>query len=283
MEPSFDVLTLGPGGVKGFLELGMLYRAEKKGLLNGIKEYIGVSVGAIICFFLNIGFTVKEIIYIAIENDMIIDFDINNPNILKLLNDVRKHFGLFSMVKMEKILVDSVISKYGYIPTMRQLYDITKRKLTIVNYVLSDMKTEYVDCKLQPDVLCVEPVIKSISIPLIFWMSKYDDKVYIDGAFGDPYPILLRDDGVNRILGIYIKTDTESNDKKYNNPLMYLHDVLHCMFHIATERNLLEASKNCYNVPVESIATDPIGFSLGIEDKARMISSGIQQAKKYFY
>jgi predicted acylesterase/phospholipase RssA len=282
MESTFEVLTLGPGGVKGFLELGILYRVEKKGILANVKEYIGVSVGAIICFFLNIGFTVKEIIYIAIENDMIINFDINNPNIFMLLNSVRNHFGLFSMEIIEKILVDAVISKYGYIPTMRQLYDITKKKLTIVNYVLSDMKTEYVDYKLQPDVLCIEPIIKSISIPLIFWMSRYQDKVYIDGAFGDPYPILLRDDGINKILGIYIKTDTENNDKKYNNPLLYLHDIFHCMFHIATERNLLEASKNCYNIAVESIATDPIGFSLGIEDKARMVSSGIQQAKKYF-
>lgn len=278
----FDVLTLGPGGVKGFLELGILYRAEKKGILNNIKEYIGVSVGAIICFFLNIGLTVKDIIYIAIENDILVNFDINNPNIFKLLADIKNHFGLFSMEVVEKILVEAVIGKFGYIPTMKQLYELTKKRLIIVTYVLSDMKTEYIDYKLEPDSLCIEPIIKSISIPLIFWMTKYENKVYIDGAFGDSYPVLLRDDGINKILGIYIKTDTENGDKEYNNPLLYIHDVFHCMFHIATERNLLEASNNCYNIGIESIATDPIGFSLSVSDKARMVLSGIEQAKKHF-
>jgi predicted acylesterase/phospholipase RssA len=278
---NFDVLVVGPGGVKGFLELGILYNAEKKGILTNIKEYIGVSVGAMICFFLNIGLSVKDILYIAIENDSAIDFDINNPNIFKLLNDVKNHFGLFSMQKIEKILVDSVIQKYGYIPTMKQLYELTKIRLIIVNYPLSDMTTEYVDYQLSPNVLCIEPVIKSMSIPLIFWMAKYENKVYIDGAFGDPYPILFRDDGKNKILGIYIKTEKNINDSEYKNPLLYLHDIFHCMFHVATERNINEASKNCLNLPVESLAIDPIGFNLEMKDKAKMVLSGIIQSKKY--
>jgi len=278
---NFDVLILGPGGVKGFLELGILYRAEKKGILFNLKEYIGVSVGAMICFFLNIGLTIKEIIYIAIENDVIGNLDTDNHNIFKIFSNIREHFGLFSMEVIEKILVKTVIDKFGYIPTMRQLYNLTKKRLTIVNYPLSDMKTEYVDYKLSPEILCTEPVLKSISIPLIFWMSRYDGKVYIDGAFGDPYPVLLRDDGINRILGIYIKTEQNCSEE-YKNPLLYLHDILHCMFHVATERNLKESSDKCYNVPVESIATDPIGFSLSTEDKAKMVSSGIKQAKRYF-
>ena len=36
---------------------------------------------------------------------------------------------------------------------------------------------------------------------------KYRDHVYIDGAFGNPYPIDQFDDGKRNILGLYIDTD----------------------------------------------------------------------------
>lgn len=278
----FDILVIGPGGVKGFFELGILYEAEKKNILKNIKEYIGVSIGAIFCFLLNIGYTIKEILYIAIESDNVINFDPKNPNILKLLNDAKNHFGLFSMEKIEKILVNAVIRKYGYIPTLKQLFDITKKRLITVNYVLNEMKTEYVDYKTDPNILSTEPIIKSCSIPLIFWMSKYENKVYIDGAFGDSYPILFRDDGKNRILGIYIKTELGATEKDYKNFLIYLHDIFHCMFHIMTERNISECSDKCFNLGVESIVVDPIGFNLELRDKAKMLISGLQQGKKHF-
>ena len=56
-----DTLILGPGGVKGFLELGSLYCLERKGELNGIKTYIGVSIGSLISLLLTSNFKVLDI------------------------------------------------------------------------------------------------------------------------------------------------------------------------------------------------------------------------------
>ena len=43
-----EVIVIGPGGCKGFLELGALLYLEKEGYLRSVKTYAGVSVGAVI-------------------------------------------------------------------------------------------------------------------------------------------------------------------------------------------------------------------------------------------
>jgi predicted acylesterase/phospholipase RssA len=152
---------------------------------------------------------------------------------------------------------------------------ITEKCLTIVTYNLTKNKTEYINYLSHPDLSCIDAIILSITIPIIFWMSKMNDSIYIDGAFGDPYPVLLRDNGINKIIGIYIKTINE--EKNYKNPLIYIHDILHCAFHITTERNVIESSDNCLNISISSSIMDTIGTTLSIKDKANMVLEGIKQ------
>jgi len=51
-----DIVILGPGGIKGFLELGVLYALQNNNLLENVHTYVGVSVGSIISLLLVCGF-----------------------------------------------------------------------------------------------------------------------------------------------------------------------------------------------------------------------------------
>ncbi len=280
MNDNIDVLTLGAGGIKGFIELGAVYVLESEGKLNNIKSYTGTSVGAMICLLHNIGLSVKEIIYLAVENVNIVDLESDNIDFIILVNNLRKHYGLFSTQKIRDALYGAIINKIGYIPTFKQLYERTGKELVIVSFNLSRMDRRYLSYKNSPNDKCLDAVMLSINIPGIFFMAEYNGDIYLDGAFADPYPILVKDDGKNNILGIYVETDV--GDKSYANPLIYIHDVFHCTFHAMTRRNIEEASTKCRHLALKSNLMDTIGTSVTTSDKARMILDGIKTAQESF-
>lgn len=275
-----NVLVIGPGGIKGYQELGVLYYLENNGKLICIDTYICVSVGAIIGLLHNIGLSVKEIIYLAVENVDIIDLDLSNIDFINIISNFRSTFGLFSTHKIREVITKAIIAKLGYIPSFKELYDRTNKELIIVEFSLSRKATQYYSYVNMPNMSCVDAVMLSINIPGIFDKAMYQDTVYIDGAFGDPYPVLLKDNGYNDILGIYIETNV--GDTNYQNILMYIHDILHCLFQVITERNIRESSPKCRHIGLKSDVMDTIGASVTIADKAKMVLDGIEAAKRHF-
>lgn len=281
MNDDYNVLVLGPGGIKGFQELGALYFLETNGKLNNLKTFLGVSVGAIICFLLNVGFTIKEIIYIAVSNSNLIGEDLSNLSVDSLIltiSNLNNHMGLFSTDRFRETLNNKIIEKLGFSPTFKELKELTNKELVIVCYNLSKRKKEYFSFETNPNTICLDAVMMSMNIPLIFFVSKYNDDIYIDGAFGDPYPILIKDDGANRILGIYIELD------KFNiqsNILCYIHEIVHSVFDTMIKDNRDKSSTMCSHIPLKSNVLDITGSSLSIVDKAKMILCGIEEARTF--
>lgn len=272
-----DVLVLGPGGIKGFLELGALYYLEETDRLREIHTLVGVSVGAIICLLLNIGLTVKEILHIAIEESDFIN--IEELDILYIMTNFRKHSGLFSNQKIREVLSNIINDKLSFVPTLRELYEITNKELVTVTYNLSKESVIYMSYKNYPDTNCIDAILISINIPIVFHMLKMNEDVYIDGAFGDPYPILLKDNGRNRVLGIYIESKTGNKD----NILIYIHDAIHCLFTNLTKRNASESSVRCKHLGLKCDVIYAIGTHVSITDKARMFLYGYSEAKSFNY
>ena len=66
-----DVLVLGPGAIKGFYMLGGLSKLEHNGYLSNVKVWVGVSIGSVISLLLICGYSIKEIIEIAINTDIL--------------------------------------------------------------------------------------------------------------------------------------------------------------------------------------------------------------------
>jgi predicted acylesterase/phospholipase RssA len=54
-------IVLSGGGMRAVAHLGALQVLESRGLLSAVKEYVGVSAGALVGFCLCIGYTLKEL------------------------------------------------------------------------------------------------------------------------------------------------------------------------------------------------------------------------------
>ncbi len=258
------VLTIGSGGIKGFACLGFLMRLEK--LLDDVEYYSGCSVGAMICLLLMSGYTCLDIFLEASE---MIE---NLLNISSLdLKEIANRKGILGSsifkTQMEKLM----INKFHMVPTLGQLYALCGNKN--ISIVTSEISGEcvYINKDTFPDLSVVKAVLMSSNIPGAFEEIIIDNKYYIDGAFTNPYPVNVFDDGIKDILGIHmsgqIKVTTDDSksstsdrhlkpngDSKSSTKTIteYCKETIYCSINFLRKTNIKKSSNKCKNIHLES-------------------------------
>jgi predicted acylesterase/phospholipase RssA len=255
-----DALLLGPGGAKGFLMLGALLLLEKCKMLKDVKKIVGVSMGAIIGMFLNIGCTVTEILEIGLMtelNEIITTIDVMT---------IMKNKGLVSHDVFRKRMREKVTQRFGFVPTLKQLYMMTGIELEIVVTNLDKDRPEYFSHQTEPDLCCVEAVLMSMSLPLFFYTYVYKDNIYLDGAVAEPFPIhrLKKDKTLAiRMMGSHI----DPKDSFFN----YISKVVNCL--TSQTRNNTK-SKDTKILDLIYEVNDAIGVKLTYEKRVEMVLVG---------
>lgn len=271
-----EVLVLGPGGVKGFLELGALILLESEGYLKNITTYVGVSIGAIISLLLVAGYTATEIISDAIETNLLQDLSSIN------FKDIKENTGLLSNRSIKEKLITRLEDKFGFVPNLEQLYMITGLEFMCVTMNLSKDRAEYLSRHSDPSMNSVDAVLLSSNIPLLFYKLKYKGSVYIDGAFGNPYPVDQYDDGSRDILGIYITSgDTTRKVTEDFHITMYLYKIIDSSMIQIRDRIIQSSSNRCKHLCLYSPTIDTTGLTLDMKVKSQMVLQGYYAAKKF--
>jgi predicted acylesterase/phospholipase RssA len=271
-----ELIVLGPGGVKGFLELGALLVLEKHGWLDEVHTFVGVSVGAIIGLLLTCGYRVSEIIAEAADTNIFQDLSTVS------LADIRGNVGLVSNEPIKKKIREQIIEVYGHVPTLHQLYLYTGIRFVAVSHNLDKEQVEYLSYETEPDMSCIDAVMLSMNIPLLFYKLKYKGCVYIDGAFGNPYPVDHYDDGETQILGIYIRsTSPQEKEPTDSSTTMYVHKTIQATMNELRRRIIEMTSSRCRHIELKSPTVDSTGLSVNADLKADMILSGYRIASEF--
>ena len=270
------VIVLGPGGIKGFLELGALLLLEKEGYLQTVRKYSGVSVGAILSLLLVAGYTVAEIINDALEVDLMQDFSSLS------INNAQANAGLTSNRPVKERLTLRVRKKFGMIPTLGQLYMATGIFWEAVSLNLDKNRAEYHNKDTDPTLSCVDAALMSANIPLFFYRLEYKKCVHIDGAFANPYPVDRHDDGHEDVLGIYITTDRpETHVPVASSFLLYLYRIIDASMTQIRKRIHASSSPKCKHLELFTDVIDTTGFTVSTESKVRLITDGYRSAKNF--
>lgn len=288
--PLPQALILGPGGVKGFIELGALLTLEEQGFLNDVQTIVGVSVGAIIGLLLCAGYSVNEVIMMALKAELF--HDLGSCGFVATAQAIRENKGLMSNTAVRRELEHHIRKKFGMIPTLRGLHLVTGIKFVVTTLNLTKKQTEYLSYENEPTLSCVDAVLLSINIPFVFYQLRYRGNLYIDGAFGDPYPMNLfaHDYGTEmRVLGLYIPSCWDVGGRRSggseNDPLTYLFSVVQSMIDINRRRILQGSGQQHYHLELHDTAgksqSDPIGWSLDESDKKEMIAMGYRQGSLF--
>ncbi len=269
-----QVLILPPGGEKGFLELGALSYFEEVNLIDDVHTVVGCSVGSIIGLLLVAGYTSVEILSEAVDTNLFHDIDSIN------LSDIKDNFGLLSNTNVKNKLEILLRKKFGLVPTLNQLYAFTGIRFCVTTFNLSQGKPVYLTAESEPDLSCVDAVMLSSNIPFLFHRLKYKGSTYIDGAFGNPYPVDVYDDGNNNILGMYICSDDERIPKDGGN-WWYINMVIHSPMHEIRRLIKERSSQKCKHLRLDVPPTEQPGITYRDIDKARMYKTGYTQAKEF--
>ena len=281
-KESFDVLVLGPGAFKGFCILGAVMYLSGKKIMDNVKCYVGVSVGALIALTLALDLNVTEICLKALELNSLLDdiglYDSNgNIDIPRFISAILDNVGLTSSSKIREILSRIIMEKLGFMPTFQNFYQATGNKLVIVASNLNKRRVDVFDVDKTPDVIVLDAIMLSMNIPGIFYKTEYNGDVYIDGAAGNPYPVDTQDNGINRILGVYVETE---HDPK--TAIGYALSTIDFSMTQIRNKIIRESSERCKHIRIGSNLKDPTGVTIDFATKAFMIASGWVAAASAF-
>lgn len=194
MKP--NVLVISSGGLKGFIDLGALDYFDNKNLLSEIKYVVGCSVGSLV----GLMWIIKYDKIKTILTGMNINLVPKTPNLC--LTDIILKNGLFDMKFIEDTIRNILIESYGFVPTLKQLYEFTGYDFHIATTNVTDFKLEFLNYTTHPTLLTTKAILMSCCIPYLFQEIEYNSHKYRDGALFNPFPIDLLDKDENHTIGL---------------------------------------------------------------------------------
>lgn len=266
-----QALVLGPGGAKGFIELGALNVLDQGDFLEDVVTVVGVSIGAIIGLLWTAGFTPTQIVGDAVDIPMFKD-------VCSTFTDISRKVGISSNQPMKDLLSRRMLQKFGFVPTLQQLYTVTGKKFVGVTVNLDKGRVEYMSYENHPNLCCVDAVMMSMNIPLLFYQLVYQECTYVDGALGNPYPINIVDDGRTNVLGISI---LEQPKPAMQSVPSYIFRVMNVCQYQIKRINMERCSSLCKHLELECPFLDATGISFGSEEKAVLFLNGEHAATKF--
>lgn len=188
----YETLILSGGGTKGFCILGSLqYLQDTKRLdCSSIKRFVGTSIGAIISFFIAIGYTPMELVVYLCSHNILESLSLNG------FDGVLKGDGVYQYSTLSKMYEEMIREKINFIPTLRDIKERFDKDLIMCTYNSTKKIKEYVSYRNYPDLSCLDAMRMSSNLPFIFSPFWYNSNEYIDGGIVENFsfssiPILM--------------------------------------------------------------------------------------------
>ena len=218
----FRTLTLGGGGTKGVLHVGILLELQKHQELVFPGGVYGVSVGSIIATYIAFGLPVNTESFESMKSMFSPLFFIEDVDFPKLAKSYSSK-GLFSTDHLCRS-VSSIFLKHGI--------DIRTTKLSDAKmplYIFASNLTKGRPTIFKDDVLLIDAIRCSCAVPGIFQPQALYDQIYIDGDLFCPsldYFVKDKTDmlSVSLKCGMLESKFTPSNIDEIS-PLKYLYDI----------------------------------------------------------
>ena len=266
-------IVLSSGSIYGISYLGCLKILEEKKLLDNFENIIGCSVGSMFSLCICLDYKYNDLIKIFKKVDINIFNDIQYDNIINFTNTYGFQKG-DRIINILKILVKAKMDTPEI--TFKDLYEKTKKNLIICTTCLTTSSTEYFDYKNTPLMNVIDAIRMSIAIPFLFEPIKYKDKLYVDGALLNSYPIDYFND-TKETLGILIDY---KNENKIQNIEDYCLSVIFCSLK-NIKKSMYEKYQNNTILINCNNECDSIDFSISHEKKMCLVEDGFNCTKEY--
>lgn len=266
------ILVLSGGGIRGISFIGALSALYDINILQTIEIFAGTSVGALILFLINIGYSPHDLY------EFIKAIDLNKLKSISIplfLNS----FGLDSGDKIINALKKFMkLRKINYDITFEDLYNITKKTLFITSVNINEQHIEYFSHISHPKVSVLKTVRMSISIPFVFTPVNFNECMYVDGGCIDNFPLSLFRDRKEELIGIYI-VDKNPIKNEINSFSEFTTQVIFSIINGITENSIKDYEENIIKIVIDNINT--IDFDISAELKKYMYDAGYKSVGEF--
>jgi predicted acylesterase/phospholipase RssA len=207
----FSSIVISGGAVKALSSIGCVTYLEEVDILKYVINFLGTSAGSILCLFLVLGFSSKEITSFMVnqfQKEEITQLDIEEALM------IFEKYGISSGTNLAKFLTAMIKAKLGRTDvTFLELAKASGKNLIVCVANITDEREEFWSVDTTPNMSVTFAIRTSCSLPLIFTPMQYKQKWYVDGGLYNNFPIdyfhtsILKD-----VIGINILS--KSKDKK---------------------------------------------------------------------
>lgn len=270
-----DSLVISGGGMKGLYILGSLEYLYQEVGISHLKAFYGVSIGAVICTLLQIGYTPLEVMaHICVHKIP--------QKIATIDKNVIERKSLLNPENFLVMLEEMITSKLQKIPSLKELYEITGKDLYITTVCFSTPTSPvYLHHSTHPDIPISKAIHLSMSLPFIFGYAEYEGKRYMDGGILDNFPILYASPRSKRVFGICMKLerDLEDDTTSFINESIF---VITLPISYITELSKKNCPSNVAYVELDvgETSSGAISFTKSNDAVYNMFSKGYQECKK---
>ena len=270
-------LIVGGAGINGSYYLGALWNLEEKGYLTEINTYVGSSVGSVISLLMIIGYSPKIIQEVVVKLDLRGIFEnINSDDVLNFIDS----FGICDPRILMKIIF-TFLKKANVESnvTFQQLFKQYKKKLFVTGTCLNTHSIHLFSVESHPNMKVLDAIRISISIPFVFSPVKFENSLYIDGAYLQCCYIDERHSKNSIILDNFTTTPCISSFPSlslWSYSLTVIQSFMMHQYHILKDDILSKIDKETsmyISIPVECDKFS-VDFSASEESKIEMFQDG---------
>lgn len=275
IDRKYTGICLGISGIKGLIQIGAINELWMRQQLTNLKYFSGVSAGSILCFMLIIGYSPMDILAGICSPNFTEQFNSVNFMNIKTLS------GLYPNSIIRKKIEEMTMLKIGFLPTFKELYNLTGKFLTVAQFCLSERdrtkRKIFHNHITTPNIKVTDSVILSSTIPIVFQKAIFQDKIYIDGGYNTKFPLTELQTFVPKdeyIIGIMLGYHKEMNpDSLFD----YIHELMYIP--IYDESNYGELNQNTDIVDIIDSSVSSTDFNQTIKSKIEMFSRGTKFMK----
>jgi predicted acylesterase/phospholipase RssA len=176
------------GGIRCVAHVGVLKAMHQAGLLNCVKEMIGVSAGALFALLYVLRYSIDQIEDLALNFDFRILGDINPEDLLLFSVSL----GLNSGDMLEKLVV-SILHQKGFHKdiTFSELANRTNIGFRCYSTELQSSSIKEMSAAATPDMLVRTAVRASMSVPIMYSPVSCGTTLLVDGGLLHNLPLVF--------------------------------------------------------------------------------------------
>jgi NTE family protein len=272
-------LILSGGGLRVISFIGVLQVLEEQSMLSKIREFCGVSAGALVGTMLALGYSLQKIERFFLEYDFSEVRTLEPENMFLVFEE----FGIDSGERLEGLIKKFLFHKgFGPNTTFRELAESGRcRSLRVWAADIQMAAPIEFSAKSTPDMEVVFALRASTAIPGYFIPPRHPetDRILADGGVFDNYPIsYVSDQEANESIGI---TFTFGKMPQSCEDFGKFLGLVIAGYYMPSYQKLIEKHKN-RTIELPCYEFSALHFEATLEEKKELIAVGRAAAMKFF-